>query len=55
MYHVYNAYYQILERTMGCPESFEHRRAELREVGVIRPDDTELQQGEKIAASYIGR
>jgi hypothetical protein len=46
---------QILERTMGCPNSFEYRREELRELGVITPEDTEHQQGLKIVDSYLGK
>jgi hypothetical protein len=40
---------------MGCPNSFEYRRTELQELGVITPGDLEQQQGEKIADSYLGK
>jgi hypothetical protein len=39
---------------MGCPHSFEFRRQELLEMGVISSDDSDESQGQKIVDSYLG-
>ena len=39
---------------MGCPHTFELRREELQALGSIAPEDSEQEQADKIAASYLG-
>lgn len=39
---------------MGCPNSYEFRRQELRSLGVISPEDSDIRQAQKIVDSYLG-
>ena len=39
---------------MGCPHTFEYRRSELKELGIIVEEDSEIVQGDKVAKSYLG-